>query len=604
MIVGVVKESFPGECRVALIPASIPNLMKAGCQVLVESGAGLEAGYPDSAYQQREAIISPSREEVFTRADVLFHLLGFGANAEQGRADLSRYRSGQTAIGFFRPLGAPETVRELAETGVTAFAIEMLPRITRAQSMDALSSMSTVAGYKAVLLAANAQSRMFPMLMTAAGTISPARVLIIGVGVAGLQAIATARRMGAVVSAFDIRPAVKEQVQSLGAKFVELPLEAGDAEDVGGYAKAQGEDFYRRQQELMTKAVAESDVVITTANVPGRKAPVLVTEAMVAAMSPGSVIVDMAAERGGNCELTRAHETISAHGVTIIGTVNLSGEVPYHASQMYSSNITTFFLHMLKDGALSMNLEDEIIRETLITRGGEVVHPRVREALGLAPQEPDEGTEPLTDGTAGYCTDDLRAGPLRGLRGHHEGTSHAAHPVDVWVERDLGHHAGGGDPLVGDAVLHADDRFGCHRGGAGDDQRGGRVSGHPPHPGHVPTEDLTRDHLADQSCLSRRLGAVHPWSEGAQSPSHGGAREPDGRPGDADRRGGHAVEPGHPGLHRDYHRLVGRIRHRRSAGRAYPDDGHAADGCPPQWLRWHRLRLRGGGGAHRGDRDV
>ena len=394
MIVGVVKESFPGERRVGLIPASLPLLKKAGCEVLVESGAGFEAGYPDPAYEQKGATLVASRDEVFARSDILLHLLGLGANQERGRDDLPRYRPGQTVIGFFRALGAPETVQEVARTGVTAFAIEMLPRITRAQSMDALSSMATVVGYKAVVIAADTLRRMFPMMMTAAGTISPARVLVLGVGVAGLQAIATARRMGAVVSAFDVRPAVKEQVQSLGAKFVELPLESAEAEDAGGYAKAQGEDFYRRQRELMAKVVAESDVVITTANVPGRKAPVLVTAEMVEAMTPGSVIIDLAAERGGNCELSRAGEVVTTHGVSIVGAVNLAGTVPYHASQMYSSNITTLLLHLMKDGPIGADLSDEIARETLIARGGEVVHPRVLEALGAGPVAPTESGRP------------------------------------------------------------------------------------------------------------------------------------------------------------------------------------------------------------------
>ncbi len=385
MIVGIPKETFPGERRVALIPASVPALRKAGCEVVVETGAGYPAGYPDADYIEKGATILPSRQEVFSRADIIFHLLGLGANQEAGRADLALYRPGQVTYGFFRALGAPETIQEVAATGIAAFAIEMMPRITRAQSMDALSSMSTVAGYKSVLLAAEALPRMFPMLMTAAGTITPARVLIVGVGVAGLQAISTARRIGAVVSAYDIRPAVKEQVHSLGAKFVELPLEAAEAEDKGGYARAQDEAFYRKQRELMTKAVAENDVVITTAVVPGRKAPVLVTEEMVKRMRPGSVIVDLPAERGGNCELTQAGKSIVAHGVTIIGPVNTPGMIPYHASQMYSSNITTFFLHMVKERKLSIDLEDEITRETLVAKDGEVVHPRVREALGLAP---------------------------------------------------------------------------------------------------------------------------------------------------------------------------------------------------------------------------
>jgi NAD(P) transhydrogenase subunit alpha len=385
MIVGVPREIFPRERRVALIPASIPALQKAGCSVLVETGAGYLAGYTDAAYQAKGGVVVAGREEVFARADAVFQLVGVGANPFTGAEDLPRFRPGQAALGFQRALGNPEAARELARTGATVFAIEMLPRITRAQMMDALSSMSTAAGYTAVLLAASTLPKMFPMMMTAAGTITPARVLIMGVGVSGLQAISTARRIGAVVSAYDVRPAVKEQVQSLGARFIELPLDTTDAEDTGGYARAQDEAFYRRQRELMARAVAEHDVVITTANVPGRKAPVLITEEMVAGMNPGSVIVDLAAERGGNCELTRAGETVMAHGVSILGPVNVPSMVPFHASQMYSSNITAFFTHLVKEGALKMDLDDEITRETLVARGGEVVHPRVREALGLEP---------------------------------------------------------------------------------------------------------------------------------------------------------------------------------------------------------------------------
>jgi NAD(P) transhydrogenase subunit alpha len=384
MIVGIAKETFPEERRVAVIPASIPGLRSAGCDVVVEAGAGYMAGFPDEAYAERGAAIVGSRKEVFSRADVVLQLLGLGANQEKGRVDLELYRPEQIAYGFFRALGAPETIQEVASTGITAFAIELMPRTTRAQSMDALSSMSTVAGYKAVLLAANALPRMFPMLMTAAGTIRPARVLVLGVGVAGLQAVATARRLGAVVSAYDIRPAVKEQVQSLGARFVELPLETDAAEDKGGYAKAQDEEFYKKQRELMFRAVAESDVVITTASVPGRKAPVLMSGDMVKGMPPGSVIVDLPAERGGNCELTRAGRTVVVDGVTIMGPINLPGTVPFHASQLFSNNVTSFFLHMVKDGALNLDMEDEITRETLVTRAGEVVHRRVREALNLS----------------------------------------------------------------------------------------------------------------------------------------------------------------------------------------------------------------------------
>lgn len=382
MLIGVPRESFPGERRVALVPASVPLLRKAGCEVIVEAGAGVAAGYPDALYLEKGARTATSRGEVFSYADVVFQVLAAGANPARGAEDLSGLTPGKAVLAFLRSLGAPEATEALAATGADAFAIEMLPRITRAQSMDALSSMATVAGYRAVLLAATALPKMFPLMMTAAGTVSPARVLVIGVGVAGLQAIASARRLGGVVSAYDIRPAVKEQVQSLGAKFVELPLETQGAEDSGGYAKAQDEEFYRRQRELLARAVAESDVVITTAAVPGRRAPVLVTEEMVAGMNPGSVIVDLPAERGGNCALTRAGETVEVGGVRILGPINLASEVPFHASQLYSSNLTTLFLHLWKDGKLGQNLDDEITRETLVARGGKVVHPRVLEALG------------------------------------------------------------------------------------------------------------------------------------------------------------------------------------------------------------------------------
>jgi NAD(P) transhydrogenase subunit alpha len=266
---------------------------------------------------------------------------------------------------------------------VTAFSIELMPRTTRAQSMDALSSMATISGYKAVVLAADTQPRIFPMLTTAAGTITPARVLVIGCGVAGLQAIATARRLGAVVSAYDLRPVVKEQVQSLGGRFVELAVEAQDAQDERGYARAQNEGFYNRQRELLGEVVAENDVVITTAVIPGKQSPILVTKEMVAGMRPGSVIVDLAAERGGNCELTSAGEKVVKHGVTIIGLINLASTVPFHASQMYARNVMAFLLHLVKDGRLQLNIEDQIVRDTLLTRAGEIVNVRLREFYAL-----------------------------------------------------------------------------------------------------------------------------------------------------------------------------------------------------------------------------
>jgi NAD(P) transhydrogenase subunit alpha len=300
-------------------------------------------------------------------------------------------RRGQTLIGFLRPLGSLEVVQQIAQAGVTAFSVEFMPRTTRAQSMDALSSMATCCGYKAVLLAAETSPRIFPMMTTAAGTITPARVFVIGAGVAGLQAISTARRLGAVASAYDMRPAAKEQVQSLGGRFVELPIEAQNAQDARGYGTAQDESFYARQRELLARVVAESDVVITAAVIPGKKSPVLVTADMVKSMAPGSVIVDLAAERGGNCELTRTGETTKAHGVTIIGAINFASSVPYHASQMYARNIATYLTYMVKDGKLQLNLQDEIIRETLITNGGEVVNARVREFFKLPALTPAGG---------------------------------------------------------------------------------------------------------------------------------------------------------------------------------------------------------------------
>ncbi len=306
MIVGVPRESFPGERRVALVPGVIPNLTKAGLQVVVEAGAGAQAGYPDAEYTAKGAKIVPDRAEVFRTADIVVQVLCYGSNDRTGKADLPLFRRDQVLIGFLRPLGSLETIQEIAATGVTSFSVELMPRTTRAQSMDALSSMATICGYKAVILAADTLPRIFPMLTTAAGTITPARVFIIGAGVAGLQAIATARRLGAVASAYDMRPAAKEQVQSLGGRFVELPIEAKDAQDARGYARAQDETFYNRQRELLGKVVAESDVVITAAVIPGKKPPVLVTKEMVARMAPGSVIVDLASERGGNCELHAA----------------------------------------------------------------------------------------------------------------------------------------------------------------------------------------------------------------------------------------------------------------------------------------------------------
>ncbi|HXZ13531.1 MAG TPA: NAD(P) transhydrogenase subunit alpha [Candidatus Sulfotelmatobacter sp.] len=383
MIVGIPKESFPGERRVGLVPMVIPGLMKAGMEVVIEAGAGVEAGYPDSTYTEKGAKIVAQRSEVFGSADLVVQVLCYGSNDKTGRADLPLFRRDQVLVGFLRPLGDVKTLQEIADAGITSFAVELMPRTTRAQSMDALSSVGTICGYKAVIIAADTVPRMFPMLTTAAGTITPARVFVIGAGVAGLQAISTARRLGAVASAYDMRPAAKEQVQSLGGRFVELPIEAKDAQDAGGYGKAQDESFYQKQRELLGNTVAESDVVITAAVIPGKKSPVLVTREMVQRMAPGSVIVDLAAERGGNCELTRPGETVVEHNVTVIGRINLASSVPYHASQMYARNISAFLLHLVQGGKLTLDLKDDILTSTLVTRAGEIVNPHVREFFSL-----------------------------------------------------------------------------------------------------------------------------------------------------------------------------------------------------------------------------
>jgi len=386
MKLGVPRETFPSERRVAIVPAVIPTLTKLGIDVVVEHDAGDAAGFPDTAYLEQKATIG-SRADVF-QCEIVAQVRTPGANPPGGAADTAAMRTGQMVIGFADPLTAGDAARAVAARGALLVAMELVPRITRAQSMDALSSMATIAGYKAVLLAAGTLPRMFPMLNTAAGTVAAARVFVIGAGVAGLQAIATAKRLGARVDAYDVRPAVKEQIQSLGARFVEMPIEAGDAQDAGGYAKAQDENFYRRQRELMLKTVVNTDVVITTAAIPGKRSPVLITADMVRAMPPGSVIVDLAAERGGNCELTKADETVVEHGVTILGPTNLTSTVPYHASQMYARNVVTLVQHLVRrdkgaDGkatgapALVIDLSDEITKDILVTNGGQVIHPRV-----------------------------------------------------------------------------------------------------------------------------------------------------------------------------------------------------------------------------------
>jgi NAD(P) transhydrogenase subunit alpha len=382
MKAGVLKETWPGETRVAVVPGVATALAKAGIELLIESGAGDAAGFPDAQYAEKGAAVV-RREEVLAGASLLLSVRSFAGAHD--RDAIARLEPRHVLVGFLDPLQRPEAVKQLAARGVTSFALELVPRISRAQSMDALSSTATMVGYKAVLVAAERLPRMMPMLMTAAGTIAPARVFVIGAGVAGLQAIATARRLGAVVEAYDVRPAVREQIHSLGAKFVELPLETAAAEDKGGYAKAQDEGFYRRQRELLTKVVAESDVVIAAAAVPGKKAPVLVTSEMLRGMRPGSVIVDLAAEQGGNCEASQAGSEVTLHGVRVIAPLNLAATIPHHASQLYAKNLANFVQNMTKQGELQTGADDEIVRDSMLTRGGEVVAPRVREALGMAP---------------------------------------------------------------------------------------------------------------------------------------------------------------------------------------------------------------------------
>ncbi len=381
--IGVLKETFPGETRVGLVPGVLNLTKRLGAEVLVESGAGQKAGFVDKEFADKGAKIV-SRDDVFAQSDIVVQVRTFGANPEAGKDDLSKFKKDQIVIGCAEPLAEAQLAGEFATTGAKLFALELVPRITRAQSMDILSSMATVAGYKAVLLAANNLPRMFPMMMTAAGTIAPAKAFVIGAGVAGLQAIASAKRHGAIVSAYDVRPAVKEQIESLGGKFVYMELESDDAEDSGGYAKEMGEDFINKQRELMTRVVAENDVVITTAAIPGKKSPILITEEMVKGMQPGSVIVDLAAERGGNCELTKAGEMVEYNDVKILGPINIPAEVPYHASQMYARNVVTFIQNMVKENAINIDLEDEIIIGTLVTSDGKVVNPRVNEILGAA----------------------------------------------------------------------------------------------------------------------------------------------------------------------------------------------------------------------------
>jgi H+-translocating NAD(P) transhydrogenase subunit alpha len=382
MKVAVVKETFPGERRVALVPADAAKLIKSGLSVIFEPGAGQSAGFPDSAYVEKGAVVAANHAGAFT-ADIVLQVRSLGANLQAGRQDIPLINSGHFVVGMCDPLGEPKSVAELAPSGATLFALELVPRTTRAQAMDVLSSMTTLAGYRAVLLAAIELPKIFPLMMTAAGTLTAARIFVIGAGVAGLSAIATAKRLGAVVRAYDVRPASREQVESLGAKFVELPLDTKQTETAGGYAQIQDEAFYQRQRDLMAEVVAESDVVVATAAIQGKKSPLLVTAEAVARMQPGSVIIDLAAERGGNCALTKADERVVTHGVTILAPTNLPSDMPYHASQMFSANVTAFLLNLAKNGQVVLNCDDPIIRETMVAYEGQVVQPRLRELLGL-----------------------------------------------------------------------------------------------------------------------------------------------------------------------------------------------------------------------------
>jgi NAD(P) transhydrogenase subunit alpha len=358
---GVPKETVAGERRVALVPDTVAKLVKDGHQVLVEGGAGVSAGFTDDAYRSAGASLGdPWTAEIVCKVQ------------KPSPAEVGRLTEGAALVGLLQAATSADLVQQLAQRRITAFSLELLPRITRAQAMDVLSSQATAAGYKAVLLAAETVPKFFPMLVTAAGTLSPSRVLVLGAGVAGLQAIATARRLGAIVSAFDVRPAVKEQVESLGAKFLAMEQQV-EAEGAGGYAKELSEDQHRRELEFLAKSVRDADVVITTAAIPGKRAPILVTRAAVDGMRPGAVIVDLAAETGGNCELTQAGKTVEHQGVTILGPTNLPATLPLHASQMYARNVWSFLTHLVKEGKLQLDFTDEITKGTCVTHDGKVL---------------------------------------------------------------------------------------------------------------------------------------------------------------------------------------------------------------------------------------
>ncbi len=388
MLIGVPREIASGERRVALVPEVVSQLTRAGHRVVVERDAGLRAGFTDDAYRGAGCAVVDTPREIYSTAQMILKVQRPGREESSGEAELDMLTEGTVLIGLLQPSGDPALFQQLAERQIISCSMELVPRTTRAQMMDALSSQSTVAGYKAVLLAANALQKFFPMLMTAAGTVRPARVLVIGAGVAGLQAIATARRIGAVVEAFDTRPVVKEQVQSLGATFVELDVHVEDAQDAGGYARELSEKHIRREKELIHNRALQADVIITTALVPGKPAPVLVSAETVKAMRPGSVIVDLAGEQGGNCELSVPGETVVRHDVTIIAPLHISSDLAYHASQMYAKNISALVTLLAPKGELNLNFNDDIIDAVTVTADGQVRHEPTRKRLGMAPLKP------------------------------------------------------------------------------------------------------------------------------------------------------------------------------------------------------------------------
>jgi NAD(P) transhydrogenase subunit alpha len=388
MLIGVPRETASGERRVALVPEVVSQLTRAGHRVVIERDAGLRAGFTDDAYRAVGCAVVDTAGEIYSTAQMILKVQRPGREESSGEAELDMLTEGTVLIGLLQPSGDPALFQQLAERKIVACSMELVPRTTRAQMMDALSSQSTVAGYKAVLLAANALQKFFPMLMTAAGTVRPARVLVIGAGVAGLQAIATARRIGAVVEAFDTRPVVKEQVQSLGATFVEIDVHVEDAQDAGGYARELSEQHIRREKELIHNRAFQADVIITTALVPGKPAPVLVSAETVKAMRPGSVIVDLAGEQGGNCELSVPGETVVRHDVTIIAPLHISSELAYHASQMYAKNISALVMLLAPKGELNLNFSDDIIDAVTVTADGEVRHEPTRKRLGMPPLKP------------------------------------------------------------------------------------------------------------------------------------------------------------------------------------------------------------------------